>query len=86
MRRVLAPGGRLVSVTPVVPRSRLGGTYRLVVRAIGLIDVNSLGSRPLDPSRDLARSGFEPVRGRYVRGGYPSLCVLARRAARDRAQ
>jgi ubiquinone/menaquinone biosynthesis C-methylase UbiE len=77
MRRVLTPGGRVVTVTPVAPRSELEAVYRLVVRALGLIDEHSLGLRPLDPRRDLTRSGFVPIRSRYVRGGYPSLCVLA---------
>jgi ubiquinone/menaquinone biosynthesis C-methylase UbiE len=77
MRRVLKPGGRVVTVTPMAPRSLLAAPYRMIVAALGLISGSSLGLRPMDPRRDFARCGLVPVRARYVRGGYPSLCVLA---------
>jgi SAM-dependent methyltransferase len=77
VRRVLKPGGRFVTVTPVAPRSHLETAYRAIVAGLGLISESSLGLRPMDPSRELVRSGLVPVRRRYVRGGYPSLCVLA---------
>jgi ubiquinone/menaquinone biosynthesis C-methylase UbiE len=77
VRRVLKPGGRFVTVTPVAPRSRLEAAYRAIVAGLGPISESSLVLRPMDPSRELARSGLVPVRGRYVRGGYPSLCILA---------
>jgi ubiquinone/menaquinone biosynthesis C-methylase UbiE len=78
MRRMLKPGGRVVTVTPLAPRSRLRALYRLIVAALGLISAHALGLRPMDPRPALARSGLPPVKGRYVHSGYPSLCVLAR--------
>jgi ubiquinone/menaquinone biosynthesis C-methylase UbiE len=64
--RVLAPGGRLVTVTPVAPPTRLGALIRHVA-----------GRYLLDPRSDLERVGFRVRATRYVRAGYPSLCVLS---------
>lgn len=80
--RVLRPGGRAVTVTPAVPRSSLASLYELIAAGVARVSASSLGLRPMDPGPELARSGLMPVTGRYVRGGYPSLCVLARPAAR----
>jgi ubiquinone/menaquinone biosynthesis C-methylase UbiE len=79
LRRVLRPGGRLVTVTPVVPNralsrpfwSALAGLARPMPERFG-------GMRPLDPRPELVEAGFALERARTVRGGYYSLCVSAR--------
>lgn len=81
-QRVLKAHSRLVTVTPVAPRSRLGRPYGLIVAALARLGESSLGLRPLDPRAAMARCGLEPVTGRYVHGGYPSLCVVTRPAGR----
>ncbi|MQA74322.1 MAG: methyltransferase domain-containing protein [Solirubrobacterales bacterium] len=78
MRRVTKPGGRVVTVTPVAPRSCLGWPYQLTVAALAQLSDNSLGLRGMDPRQELVRHGLEPIKARYVHRGYPSLCVLAR--------
>jgi ubiquinone/menaquinone biosynthesis C-methylase UbiE len=71
MARVLREGGRVVTVTVdsrgPVPRAALNRLPRLS------------GLRPLDPTDELRAAGLEPLRARFVRDGWPSLCVLARR-------
>lgn len=77
-RRVLSRRGRLVSVTPAAPRSRVG---RRVVQSIcghgrragGL----GAGLCPLDPRPELEGAGFVVRVARYVARGYRSWCVLA---------
>jgi ubiquinone/menaquinone biosynthesis C-methylase UbiE len=66
IRRVLPPGGRLMTVTPVAPPTPFGALLRALV-----------GRYLLDPRADLERAGFRVRAARYVRGGYPSLCVLS---------
>jgi demethylmenaquinone methyltransferase/2-methoxy-6-polyprenyl-1,4-benzoquinol methylase len=66
IRRVLAPGGRFVTVTPVAPPTRFGSLVRKLV-----------GGYLLDPRVDLERAGFTIRVARYVRAGYPSVCVLS---------
>lgn len=78
--RVLKFGGRLVTVTPAMPRSRLMSSLaspvvRLARRSSGTFG----GMGPLDPRPDVAGAGFAIDRARYVRCGYPSLCLLARK-------
>ena len=80
LRRVLRPGGRLVTVTPAVPRSPLAFPYaaaveRLAGAAPGLFG----GLRAFDPAPALREGGFRLDRGAHVTHGYLSLCVLARR-------
>jgi ubiquinone/menaquinone biosynthesis C-methylase UbiE len=82
VRRVLNPQGRLVTVTPVAPRSRLRRPYELIVAALAPLSGSSLGLRPLDPRPELSRHGLEPMTARYIHRGYPSLCVVARPAER----
>jgi ubiquinone/menaquinone biosynthesis C-methylase UbiE len=67
LARVLRPGGRLVVVTVDSPRPRLRSLLADAPRRSGL--------RPLDPRPEL--TGFSVCAARYVRRGYPSLCVLA---------
>jgi ubiquinone/menaquinone biosynthesis C-methylase UbiE len=75
IRRVLRPGGRLGVVTIAPPPRPAVWT---VLRAFSATAGPLAGLRPLDPARDLVEAGFEPLAGRRVRGGYPSLCVVAR--------
>ena len=69
--RVLREGARVVTVTVdsrrPVPRAALTRLPRLS------------GLRPLDPTDELRAAGLEPLRARFVRDGWPSLCVLAQR-------
>jgi len=81
IRRVLVARGRLVTITPTAPRSPLNRPYLATVGALARIAPSALGLRLLDPTASLRRAGFEPVQGRYVGSGYPSLCVLARVAS-----
>jgi len=77
-RRVLAPGGRLVAVTPVAPRSFLGPCYARLWEAVRRRFPRLLDEiRLLDPEPLLWRAGFEPRARRYVALGWPSLCLLA---------
>lgn len=83
LKRVLAPGGRLGVVTVAPPANRvtamLGRPVRCAAsRARGVL----AGLRPLDPSPELERGGFEVETVRRVGFGYPSLCVLATRNGR----
>jgi ubiquinone/menaquinone biosynthesis C-methylase UbiE len=66
MRRALAADGRLVTVTPVAPPTACGSVVRRIV-----------GHYLLDPRANLGRAGFTVRAARYVRAGYPSLCVLS---------
>ena len=66
LRRVLRPGGRLVTVTPF--SRALGGLARLMPSRL-------CGLRPLDPRPEMVEAGFRLERARTVRGGYYSLCV-----------
>ncbi|MBA3806947.1 MAG: methyltransferase domain-containing protein [Solirubrobacterales bacterium] len=80
LSRVLKVGGRLVTVTPRMPRSGVIGllaspVVRLAARSSGTFG----GIAPLDPRRELAEAGFEIERARDVRFGYPSLCLLAQK-------
>jgi hypothetical protein len=61
--------GRLVTVTPVAPPTTFGAAA-----------VRIAGRYLLDPRADLERAGFMVRTARYVRAGYPSVCVLARRS------
>jgi ubiquinone/menaquinone biosynthesis C-methylase UbiE len=69
--RVTRPGGRVVIVTVESRRPAARSVLTRLPRRSGL--------RPLDPSRELRSKGLEPQRARFVRGGWPSLCVLALR-------
>jgi SAM-dependent methyltransferase len=75
LRRVLCPGGRLVTLTPWAPRAAGRALLAAAARAPALG-----GLHPLDPRPELAAAGLEPVAARALgRGGYPSLVVLAAR-------
>jgi len=72
LRRVVREGGRVVTVTVATPRPRLRRLMSRVPRRHGLC--------PLDPSREL--EGLVVREARYVRRGYPSLCLRAERPPR----
>lgn len=76
----MRPGGRFVAITPIVPAR---GMLRPLAVAAGVIARRGHGRisglRTLDPRPTIERAGFELVRARSTRRGYPSLCVLAHR-------
>lgn len=78
MARVLRPGGRVAVAVPALPRGQLTRPYRRALRALERLSPSALGLSPIDAAGELARGGLAPVRGRYVRRGYPTLCLLAR--------
>ena len=69
--RVLRVGGRFVTVTVESRRPVARAALTRLPRLSGL--------RPLDPAGELRAAGLEPLRARFVRDGWPSLCVLAQR-------
>lgn len=79
-RRVLRPGGRLVTVTPALPRTRVARMLYAPLAAVAGSAVGpAAGFRPLDPRAELEEATFTIAATTYVGRGYPSLCVLARR-------
>lgn len=77
-RRVLRTGGRLVTVTPALPRTRIARMlYAPLAAAAGSSVGPAAGFRPLDPRQELEEANFTITASRYVGRGYPSLCVLA---------
>jgi ubiquinone/menaquinone biosynthesis C-methylase UbiE len=69
--RVLRVGGRFVTVTVESRRPVARAALTRLPRLSGL--------RPLDPTDELRAAGLEPLRARFVRDGWPSLCVVAQR-------
>jgi ubiquinone/menaquinone biosynthesis C-methylase UbiE len=67
--RVLRVGGRFVTVTVESRRPVARAALTRLPRLSGL--------RPLDPTDELRAAGLEPLRARFVRDGWPSMCVLA---------
>lgn len=75
-RRMLAPGGRLVVVAAVTPRSFLARPYSALWRGLGRTLPSLFGSfRLVDPAGCLSRAGMDVQTRTYVRRGYPSLCA-----------
>lgn len=85
LARVLRPGGRFVTVTPVVPAR---GLLRPVAVALDAMARRTLawtgGLRAFDPRQALAEAGFRVIRARVLQRGYPSLCVLAHNPVQGR--
>ncbi len=75
--RVLRPAGRLVTVTPALPRAPVG---RALLRPVAAMAERSSGLasglRALNPSDEIGRH-LTVRRTRWVNRGYPSMCVLA---------
>jgi len=69
VRRVVRPGGRIVTVTV--------DTEQPVLRWVLGLFPSWTGLRRLDPRPDMERAGLRPIQARYTRAGWPSLCVLA---------
>lgn len=77
-RRLLRPGGRLVTVTSAPPRS---AGLRLLAAPLLALARRSAGAlaglRPLDPAPDLERAGFAVRANRRTGRGFPAFVVLA---------
>jgi len=69
IRRVVRPGGRVVSITVDAEEPTLR-------RVLGALPVWT-GLRRLDPRPDMEIAGLRPIRVRYTGAGWPSQCVLA---------
>lgn len=69
--RVMREGARVVTITVESRRPVTGAALTRLPRPSGL--------GPLDPRDDLRAAGLETLRARFVRHGWPSLCVLAQR-------
>jgi ubiquinone/menaquinone biosynthesis C-methylase UbiE len=79
--RVLAPAGRVVLVSLLLPRGLLGRSVLAPAqRALGRGLGRASGWRALDPTPELAGAGLRVRRTRVVTRGYASLCLLAERA------
>lgn len=79
LRRVLRPGGRLVTVTPVAPVRALSRPLWLALAGLGrAAPRRCCGLQHLDPRVELVGAGLRLERSRTVRFGYYSLCVAAR--------
>lgn len=80
VHRVLAPGGRVVTITPHVPRRGAGRLGAALLDTAATRSPARLGGlRTCDPRADLEAAGLDVLRGAQLRRGYPSLVVLARR-------
>lgn len=78
VRRILTDGGRLVTVTPAWPRTRLGRAIYAPFVATGDSSGPSAALRPLDPRADLEAASFTISAVEWIGGGYPSMCVVAK--------
>ncbi len=79
LRRVLRPGGRLVTITPVAPGRALSLPFWLALSRLARAAPRRFGGlRHLDPRVELIEAGLHLERACTVRTGYYSLCVAAR--------
>jgi demethylmenaquinone methyltransferase/2-methoxy-6-polyprenyl-1,4-benzoquinol methylase len=91
LARVLRPGGRLDTVTPIVPARGAGRAIAKVTAALARLFPRRLGGlRPLDPTTMIEAAGFTIERALVAVRGYPSICILAlavetQRASRPRS-
>ena len=82
IRRVLRPGGRLVTVTPAIPGRGIARPLAIGLDALSRRQPDAYrGLRALDPRPALAQAGFRLEASRWNLRGYPSICVLVRRPA-----
>ena len=78
LSRVLAPGGRIITVTPTSTPIARGPLRRRVSRLLARAAPNLATSlRPLDPTPALIDAGFDIEDSCVVESGYRSLCLLA---------
>lgn len=78
--RVLRRGGRIVTVTPwLQPGTAAARAWNLVDRVARRWPDRLGGLQRYDPRLDLRDAGFTVTSARTIRGGYPSLLVLAHR-------
>jgi len=83
--RVLAPGGRLGTITIAPPRGPIATALTAPIRAAAQRSQERLaGLRSLDPTAELEAAGFGVVVRRRSFRGYPSLCLVARWPAGQR--
>ena len=76
--RVLAPRGRLVTVTPTLSPTAASRLYALVVNVMAKAPLGVASTlRAFDPSEALETAGFEIRNSRVIAAGYRSLCLLA---------
>ncbi len=79
LRRVLRPGGRLITVTVWVPRRPRLLPLGAALETLARIAPQRLGGlKPFDPRPGLLDAGFSLTGARATMLGYPSLCVAAR--------
>jgi SAM-dependent methyltransferase len=78
LRRVLRPGGRLVTVTPAIPSAGLARPLATQLDRLARMRPRRYGAlRALNATVDMQHAGFCVVASRWSRRGYPSVCVLA---------
>ncbi|MEO9176594.1 MAG: methyltransferase domain-containing protein [Gaiellales bacterium] len=78
LRRVVAPGGRIVVVVPAVPAGRVGSAaYRAAVRLARVVSRPLAATlEPVDLRGEVADAGLRIVATRRSGRGYPARCLL----------
>lgn len=78
LRRVVAPGGRIVVVVPAVPVGRVGSAaYRAAVRVVRVLSRPLAATlEPVDLRAGIADAGLRIVATRSSGRGYPARCLL----------
>lgn len=79
IRRVLRPGGRLITITPAVPPTPVGRALALTLDRAATAWPERLGGlRALDPRPAITQAGFSVDVWSWSLRGYPSLIALSR--------
>lgn len=82
--RILAPGGRIVVVTPAAPRGPIARALAAPVLELARRSSGALaGLRPLHPTAELVEAGFEVTSTRRAASVPPSTCALGVLEPRD---